>query len=462
MTDLSVLAARLSAGALIADAVSMASYTRDHSESPSPGLPLAVVRATCTADVQAAMRFAAANRIPVVPRGAGSGLSGGSTAIDGCIIVSLDRMRGICVDPVTHTATVQPGAFNAEVKAAAAERGLWYPPDPASFEFCSIGGNVATNAGGLCCVKYGVTTDYVLGLTVVLSDGNAVTVGGPRVKDVAGLSLTKLFAGSEGTLGVITEIVLRLVPRPAAAVTLVATFGVLDAAVRTVIDVTARMRPCMIELMDRVTVNAIEDVVKMDLDRECGAMLVIQVDDPAPQRTQELSDIASICRRNGASECFATDDPEDSEMFVSARRMAVTAVERKGTVLLEDAAVPLNRLGELAQGIRRIGEERRTVIALIAHAGDGNTHPMIVYDPADSTARTRAAAAFDDIMALTISLGGTITGEHGVGRLKQPWLERQIGAGAYALGLAVKKALDPLGILNPGVIFAPKDIDPVP
>lgn len=458
MKDLSVLAARLPIGALVTDAASMASYSRDHSESPVPGSPLAVARVSCTADVQEVVRFAAAHRIPIVPRGAGSGLSGGSTAVDGCIIVSLDRMRGISVDPVTHTAIVQPGALNAEVKAAAAEHGLWYPPDPASFEFCSIGGNVATNAGGLCCVKYGVTTDYVLGLTVVLADGRAVNLGGPRVKDVAGLPLMKLFAGSEGTLGVITEIVLRLIPLPAAAVTLIATFKDLDGAIRTVVDVTARMRPSMVELMDRVTIDAVEDVAKMGLDRECEAMLVIQVDDPAPQRTEELSIIESVCRRNGASECFATDDPEDSELFVSARRMAVTAVEKKGTMLLEDAAVPLNRLGELARGIGRIAQQRRTLVALIAHAGDGNTHPMIVYDPADPAARVRAEAAFDDIMTLTISLGGTITGEHGVGRLKQPWLERQLGADAYALGLAVKKALDPLGIFNPGVIFGSADV----
>ncbi|MEO9108641.1 MAG: FAD-binding protein, partial [Jatrophihabitantaceae bacterium] len=245
----------------------MANYRWDRAGDPNAGMPLAVVRAESTEEVQIAVRFAAANGIPIVPRGAGSGLSGGSSAIDGCLVISTERMREVQVDPVTRIAVVEPGLFNAEVKAAAAEHGLWYPPDPSSYEFCSIGGNIATNAGGLCCVKYGVTTDYVLGLTVVLADGSVVKLGGARLKDVAGLSLTKLFVGSEGTLGIITQIVLRLIPAQRRPSTLVATFGSLDAATATVLGICRQLRPSMLEFMDAVTINAVEDLAHMGLDR---------------------------------------------------------------------------------------------------------------------------------------------------------------------------------------------------
>src|SRR4051794_35618120 len=239
------LVAELGEDVVLVDPDRMGGYRFDRANDPGAGTPLAVVRAGSTADVQAAVRFAAAHGVTVVPRGAGSGLSGGSTAVDGCVVVSTERMTSIDVDPVTRTVVAEPGAMNAQVKAAAAEHGLWYPPDPSSYEICSIGGNVATNAGGLCCVKYGVTTDYVLGMTVVLADGTAVDLGGPRLKDKAGLSLTKLFVGSEGTLGIITRVVLRLVPAQCAPSTLVATFGSLDAATATVLHLTRRLRPSM-------------------------------------------------------------------------------------------------------------------------------------------------------------------------------------------------------------------------
>ena len=266
--DLGPLVAELGDDVVVTDPERMEKYRWDRANDPDAGVPLAVVRAGSTEDVQAAVRFAAAHGLPVVPRGAGSGLSGGASAVDGCLVVSTERMTAIDVDPVTRTAVVQPGLMNAEVKAAAAEHDLWYPPDPSSYEICSIGGNIATNAGGLCCVKYGVTTDYVLGLTVVLADGTAVRLGGARLKDVAGLSLTKLFVGSEGTLGIITEIVLRLVPKQRPPATLVATFATLDDATATVLAITRRLRPSMLEFMDRPTINAVEDMTKMGLDRD--------------------------------------------------------------------------------------------------------------------------------------------------------------------------------------------------
>jgi len=447
---LAELAAQLPDGALLSDPDRMEKYRRDRARDARAGVPLAVVRATCTADVQATVRFAGRHGIPVVPRGAGSGLSGGATAVDGCLVLSTERMKGIEIDPATRTAVAGPGVLNAELKAAAAAHGLWYPPDPSSFEICSIGGNVATNAGGLCCVKYGVTSDYVLGLTVVLADGTAVEMGGPRLKDVAGLSLTKLFVGSEGTLGIITRVVVKLHPAQRHAATVVAGFADLDGATAAVLDITRRMRPSMLEFMDRVTINAVEDVTRMGLDRTAAALLVVQSDESPTAAAAEMAEAAAICRDRGATECFVTDDEETGTAFVAARRAAIPAVERKGSLLLEDVGVPLTRLGELVRGIEDISATSRVTIALIAHAGDGNTHPLVVFDPADADEAGRAEVAYGQIMDLAIALGGTITGEHGVGRLKRPWLGAYLGPDLLALNRKVKAALDPQNILNPG------------
>jgi glycolate oxidase len=455
VTQLSLdpLIASLPEGSVVVDPDKMAGYRWDRANDPDAGMPLVVVRANSTADVQVAVRFAAQHGIAVVPRGAGSGLSGGSSAIDGCMVISLERMREITVDPVTRTVVTQPGAFNAEVKAAAAEHGLWYPPDPSSFEFCSIGGNIATNAGGLCCVKYGVTTDYVLGLTVVLADGTVVNLGGPRLKDVAGLSLTKLFVGSEGTLGVVTEIVLRLVPAQRTPSTLVASFATLDDSTQTVLDITRRMRPSMLEFMDKASINAVEDLTKMGLDRTAEGMLIIQTDEPEAYAAAEIAEITAICEANHATEVFSTDDAETGEAFVVARRMAIPAVEQKGSLLLEDVGVPLPALGSLCRGMEAISAARGVTIAVIAHAGDGNTHPLIVFDASDADETARAQLAYGEVMDLAISLGGTITGEHGVGRLKKAWLGDYLGPDVLALNHRVKAALDPQGILNPGAVL---------
>ncbi|QYJ03601.1 FAD-binding protein [Nocardioides panacisoli] len=450
MTDIHDLVAELGDDVVVTDPQRTEKYRHDRAGDTGAGTPLAVVRARSTGDVQAAVRFAAAHDVPVIPRGAGSGLSGGAAAVTDCLVVCTERMREVRVDPVTQTAVVQPGLMNAEVKAAAAEHGLWYPPDPSSYEFCSIGGNIATNAGGLCCVKYGVTTDYVMGLTVVLADGTAVELGGPRIKDVAGLSLTKLFVGSEGTLGIVTEIVLRLVPAQRPPATLVATFATLDDATDTVLAITRQMRPSMLEFMDRPTINAVEDMTRMGLDREAAAMLVIQSDEPAGHAAAECATIASLCEEHRATEVFSTDDPDEGEAFVVARRQAIPAVERTGTLLLEDVGVPLPQLGALVDGIEEIARAREVTIAVVAHAGDGNTHPLIVFDPADEDMAARAQRAYGEVMELAMRLGGTITGEHGVGRLKQPWVGAYLGPDALALNHRIKDALDPQGILNPG------------
>jgi glycolate oxidase len=452
-TALKQLISSLPSGVVVDEPATLENYRFDWSRDQGAGTPLAVVRPTDVDQVQTVLRWAFAHQIPVVPRGAGSGLSGGSSAVDAGVMLSMERMRAIEIDTATRVAVVEPGAFNAEVKAAAAAHGLWYPPDPSSYDICSIGGNIATNAGGLCCVKYGVTTDYVLGLDVVLADGTKITLGGKRIKDVAGLSLLKLFVGSEGTLGVITRAILRLIPAQPVRSTLVAAFPTVAAAADAVVAIGATLRASMMELMDNASINAVEDYRPMGLDRNAGAMLLAQSDAPGGARALEIDAMEAACELAGAKEVFVTDDPDEGELFVAARRAAFPAVEALGTLLLEDVGVPVPLLPELLAGIANIATTHDTPVPVVAHAGDGNTHPLVVYDPADEDARTRAYLAFDEIMALAISLGGTITGEHGVGRAKKAALPHQLGPEVMALTRTIKNALDPHNILNPGAIL---------
>jgi glycolate oxidase len=446
------LVAALPDGVVVTEADAMDKYRFDWSKDQSAGMPLAVVRAESAEHVQAAVRWAAEHDVSIVPRGAGSGLSGGSTAVDGCLVLSLERMNTVEIDAASQVAIAQPGAFNADVKRAAAEHGLWYPPDPSSFEICSIGGNVATNAGGLCCVKYGVTTDYVLGLDVVLADGTLVRLGGPRVKDVAGLSLVKLFVGSEGTLGIVTRAILRLVPAQAAKSTLVASFATVRQAADAVVAMRAVMRPSMLELMDRPCINAVEDFKPMGLDREAGALLIAQSDAPGAARSEEVAVMQAACEAQDA-EVFVTDDADEGELFVQARRSSFPALEQRGSLLLEDVGVPVPLLPDLLDAIAKIAERYGVEIPVVAHAGDGNTHPNIVYDATDPEAERRARLAFGHVMEAAIALGGTITGEHGVGRAKRGSLADQLGPDVMALTRRIKHALDPQGILNPGAGF---------
>ncbi len=449
-TAVEELVAALPEGTVVTNAQSLEAYRWDRAEDPRAALPLAVVRAESTEQVQTAVRIAAKAGLPIIPRGAGSGLSAGATSSQPALVISLENMRGIEVDTATRIVTVQPGAMNIEVKRAAAQHGLWYPPDPSSYEFCSIGGNIATNAGGLCCVKYGVTSDYVLGLTVVLADGRAVKLGGPRLKDVSGLALTKLFVGSEGTLGIVTEALLRLIPAQPAVTTLVAVFPELAGATGAVLDITRSMRPSMLEFIDGPGIRAIEDDRRMGLDREAAAMLIMQVDDGG---AEAVAAIEAICEAHRASECYSTDDPDEGEAFVAARRAALPALEKLGHLLLEDIGVPVPLLGEFVLSVERIAATHQILVSVAAHAGDGNTHPVIVMDRDDPAQAQRAQAAYEDIMELAIRLGGTITGEHGVGRMKAPWLQRSLGDDVYELNLRIKTALDPQGILNPGAKF---------
>ncbi len=445
------LIAELPEGTVVTDPAITEGYRQDRALDPSAGKPVAVVRPRRTEEVQTILRWATTNQVPVVTRGMGTGLSGGATAVDGGIVLSTEKMRDIVVDPVTRTAVCQPGLLNAEVKKTVAEYGLWYPPDPSSYEICSIGGNIATNAGGLCCVKYGVTTDYVLGVQVVLADGTAVRLGGPRLKDVAGLSLTKLFVGSEGTLGVITEVTLRLVPAQQPLSTVVANFASVQAAAEAVLAVTARLRPAMLEFMDSATINAVEDKLRMGLDRGAAAMLVGTSDERGQAGTDDAEFMAETFTECGATEVFSTDDPDEGEAFVAARRFAIPAVEEKGPLLLEDVGVPLPALADLVGGIARIAAERDLMISVIAHAGDGNTHPLIVYDPTDPVSSEHAQLAYGEIMDLAMHLGGTITGEHGVGRAETPVAGRLPGTRSHGAEPPHQGRVGPAGDLEPPV-----------
>ncbi|MGY1595134.1 FAD-binding oxidoreductase [Geodermatophilus sp. SYSU D00708] len=438
-------------GVVVTDPPRTEKYQQDWTRAADAGQPVAVVRAEDAGQVQTALRWASEHRVPVVPRGAGTGLAGGATAVPGCLVVCTERMTGIEVDPVTRVAVVEPGALNAAVKDAAAVHGLWYPPDPGSFRISTIGGNVATDAGGICCVKYGVTSDYVLGLDVVLPDGRLVTLGGRTVKDVAGLPLLPLFVGSEGTLGVVTQVVLRLVPAQEPAATVVAWFDTPADAGAAVAAMGARVRPSMVELLDRAAVNAVEDFRPMGLDRTAGALLIAQSDAPGAARAQEVAVIAGCCRAAGAREVLETDDPAEGEAFLEARRATGPAIDARGAVMPEDVCVPVDRLPAVLERIAAIAAEHDVEIPVFAHAGDGNLHPAILYVPGDADSVARARAAFDAILRTAIEAGGTITGEHGVGRAKVAALAEQVGPDVLDLAARVRAAVDPLGIMNPGV-----------
>lgn len=447
------LVAALPAGVVITDPDLMDKYRHDLSGGAPAGQPIAVVRAENAEHVQACLRWASEHAVPVVPRGRGTGLAGGATAVDGSLVLSMERMTAVTIDPICNIATVEPGALNVDVKTAAAHHGLWYPPDPASFRISSIGGNVATNAGGLCCVKYGVTVDYVLGLDVVQADGTLLRLGGKTLKDVAGLPLVKLYVGSEGTLGVVTRVHLRLIPLPPPASTMTAFFSTLAAAGEAVVAIRRRLRPSTLELMDRALLNAVEDHRPMGLDRAAAALLIGQSDSPDHTRSEDAALMVRICQDAGATEALWTDDEHEGDMFLEARRMTGAAVEVRGAVLPEDIAVPIDRLPEMLQTIEAISREHRIEIPIAAHAGDGNLHPMIVYQAADADERARAHAAFDALMTAAIQCSGTITGEHGVGRAKRRALAQQLGPEVLAVNRRIKTALDPDNILNPGAML---------
>ena len=446
----------LPAEALVTDPDRMESYRYDRAMFCPAGMPLAVVLARETAHVQAAVRIANEAGVPIVPQGARSGLSGAANALDGCIVISLEKMdKVLAIEPVDRYVVTQPGVYNAVLSRAVAEHGLFYPPDPSSWEFCSIGGNLSTNSGGLCCVKYGVTTDYVLGLEVVLADGRVLRTGRKTVKGVAGYDLTKLIVGSEGTLGIITEATLALRPAAAKPRTMAALFGSGVEAGNAILEIIrSGVSLSLLEIMDRTTIRAVNKYKRMDLPDEAAAMLIAQSDAGGDAGAADVAAVAKLCRDHGALECIEAEDDAEGELLLEGRRAALTALEQLGTTMIDDVAVPRSRLAEFIGRIEQLSAELDITVGVLGHAGDGNMHPTVVFDQTVPAQAERAQVAFDRIMEIGLELGGTITGEHGVGVLKRAWLAEEIGPVAIDVHRAIKSALDPKNLLNPGKVVA--------
>ncbi len=453
----SVLAAceaALSDRDIVTDPDILRSYSRDRSTGSAAGEPFAAVFPRSTEEVSAVMAAAHAFRVPVIPRGAGSGLSGGSNAIDGSLVLCVERMSDVlAVNVDDGYVETQPGIMNTELREYVARSGMWYAPDPASKDFCSIGGNVNTNAGGLCCVKYGVTRDAVLGLEVVMADGQITRLGRRTIKGVAGYDLAGLMVGSGGTLGIVTMARLRLRPMPAPATTAVAIFDNVADAGRASSAIMSELTPSMLELMDQQTLQVVESWRPMGLDTSAGALLVAQTDSGLGSSLADADRLMQICEQHGASLTHRSEDEAESEMLLGARRMAILAIEAKGDWLLDDIAVPRSNLAEAMVRIQDIAAHRDVTICTFGHAGDGNLHPTIVTERGDEQAAARGLLAFDDILEVALALDGTVTGEHGVGNLKREALAQELDDVAIGLHARIKSAWDPLGILNPGKLL---------
>ena len=452
--DVAMLDGVLSEGALVTDIEVMGAYRRDRADVVPAGVPRAVVRAAGLADVSATLSWANRRGVAVVPRGAGTGLSGGANAIDGCIVLSLERLTAIReINRAGQYAVVEAGVINADLGRAAAAAGLFYPPDPGSFEICSIGGNLATNAGGMRCVKYGVTRDSALSLEVVLADGTVLDTGSRARKNVAGYDLTSLFIGSEGTLGVITAATLRLRPAPASGpLTFVASFPTLGAAGDAVAAIQAAgFVPSLLELMDNRTINAVEDYRRLDLDRRSAALLIGQADGPAAEA--EADGMIQACTASGADLAIRAFDAAESDLLLEARRLVGTALMATGPTVIEDVGVPPGRLRAMLERVEEVSRDSGLPIGTCAHAGDGNLHPTMLLPDLTEATIVRALDAGRRLCDYAIGLGGTITGEHGVGVLKRPWLRGQLSAEVLAVHHSIKVALDPRNVLNPGRSF---------
>ncbi|MEV4439393.1 FAD-linked oxidase C-terminal domain-containing protein [Streptomyces sp. NPDC049577] len=455
------LSEALPAAALSTDDAELDRHSRDSAPFSAAGRPAVVVRPETVDQVRHVMRTARAHGVPVVPQGARTGLAGAANAVDGCVVLSMVRMNRVLeIDAANRLVRCEPGVVTADLAAAVAGHGLCYPPDPASWESCTIGGNIATGAGGLCCVKYGVTADYVLGLTVVLADGELLTVGRRTVKGVAGYDLTRLFVGSEGTLGVIVEATLALRPPRPPALALLARFAsASDAGEAAGAIVRAGHVPSALELLDRTTTRAVAALGHPLLAGDAAATLIAASD--APDAAEAVREMARLCREAGALAVTAASGEEETRQVLDARRLVLPALSAQAvtmpgdvTAFIEDVAVPRSRLAALVDRIERIAGEYGLYISTVGHAGDGNLHPTVVFDRSDPSAVRRAREAYDAIMAAGLELGGTITGEHGVGTLKRDWLARELSPRALRLHRDLKRLLDPEGLLNPGKVLA--------
>lgn len=408
------------------------------------------------AEVAEVLKFAGQHRLPVVTRGSGTGLSGGSVPVKHGIVMCLVKLdRVIQLDEKNLTILVEAGVVTQKIADLAAGVGLLYPPDPGSMKISTIGGNVAENSGGLRGLKYGVTRDYVMGLEVVLPDGKIVWLGSKCVKDVAGYSMKDVFIGSEGTLGVITKVLLKLVPKPAAKKTLLATFARMDAASDTVSAIiAAKIIPCTLEFLDRITIRCVEDFAKIGLPLDAEAILLMETDGHPAVVEEQARQMEEIARRCGAVNVQIAANAEEAAKLSTARRSAFSALARVSpTTILEDATVPRSELTKMIRFIQEVGARHQLRIGTFGHMGDGNLHPTFLTDERNHAEMERVELAMKEIFDYAISLGGTITGEHGVGLAKKKFLPAAIGDASLALLKQLKRSLDPDGILNPGKIF---------
>lgn len=419
--------------------------------------PDAVVSPNSTEQVSQIMGLAYREEIPVVPRGMASGLAAASVPINGGIVLNLCRMNRILeIDELNFTATAEAGVVTQDLADAVARKGLFYPPDPSSIKQSTLGGNAACNAGGPRCLKYGVTSDYVRGLTVVLADGRVIKTGGKAIKNVTGYNLTQLFVGSEGTLGVITELILKLIPLPKVARTAKAVFPKLADASQCVNRIlTAGITPATIELMDETTIATIEEAMHLNLPLDVEAILIIESDGMDEQQVnQEIEAIADICRATGAREVqVARTEKERNELWVARRAISPSLARRAPNKLGEDISVPRSAIPDAVAAIKEISRQIGIPIAIFGHAGDGNLHPNILFDRRDPAQVEKMKKAAAEIFRVALRLGGTLSGEHGVGSLKRPFVEQDVGPVFIDVMNQIKKALDPKNILNPGKVI---------
>jgi len=418
--------------------------------------PAGVVFPHTTDEVVRCVRVASEHRVPIVTRGSGTGLSGGSIPAADSLVLCLARMNAILeVDARNLTIRAQAGVITQKIDEAANAHGLFYPPDPGSMRVSTIGGNVAENSGGLRGLKYGVTRDYVLGLEVVLPDARVAHLGNKCVKDVAGYSLKDLFIGSEGTLGIVTEVLLKVLPKPTARRTMLALYDRIEDAAETVSSIIAsRIIPCTLEFLDRVTARCVEEFAHVGLPTDCEAILLMETDGHPAAVADEAERMTAIARQHGARDVRAARDEAEGVTLAAARRSAFSALARqRPTTILEDVTVPRSELATMVGFIVATAASHGLQIGTFGHMGDGNLHPTFLTDERDAGEMQRVHHALDAIVARTLELGGTITGEHGVGLAKKAWLRRQMGDDSYELMRQIKRTLDPAGLLNPGKIF---------
>jgi glycolate oxidase len=423
-------------------------------------LPEVAVYPTTSEGVLTAMEIAQREGLPIVPRGSGTGLSGGSVPVKGGMVLCLNRMNRILeIDEENLTATAEAGVVTLDLFNAVAAKGLFYPPDPGSQKISTLGGNVMEDAGGLRGLKYGVTRDYVMALKCVLPDGSILVTGGKSVKDVAGYAFKDLLIGSEGTLGIITEITVKLIPPPKAKRTFLAYFNDIRTAGEAVSKIiAAKIIPSTMEIMDKATINCVEDYVKIGLPRQMAALLLIEVDGHPAMVEEEAQGVDAILRQVKAAEIHVAKDADEAGKLAAARRTALSALARVSpTTLLEDATVPRSMLAETFAEIERLTEKYQLKVGTFGHAGDGNLHPTVLCDERNAEEMHRAHAFYDDLYEKVLAWGGTVSGEHGIGMAKKEYLARQIGPGGVRVMKRIKDAFDPKGILNPGKIFADDD-----